>query len=70
MEHAQETGGPLIVARDQGAKLLEPAEKALDFVTLAVPVAVKAALRQVVFLLGMTTAAPITAPRVTTLLVS
>ena len=52
MKHSQKAAGGLVVARGQTAKLLEAAEKALDFIAVPVQVAVNHALDEAVFLAG------------------
>ena len=52
MKHSQKAAGGLVVARGQTAKLLEAAEKALDFIAVPVQVAVNDALDEAVFLAG------------------
>lgn len=48
MHHSQEAAGRFIVARGQPAELLEAAEKAFDFVAVAVEVAVNHALDEAI----------------------
>nr|WP_246289703.1 hypothetical protein [Hymenobacter terrestris] len=50
--HCQETAGCFIIARGQAAKLLEAAEKAFDFVAVAVQVAVNHALHEAILFAG------------------
>ena len=52
MKHSQKAAGGLVVTRGHAAKLLESAEKAPDFIAVPVPVAVKDALDEAVFLAG------------------
>ena len=52
MEHSQKTAGRLIVAGGQAPELLEAAEEALDFVAVAVQVAVNHPFCKAVFLAG------------------
>ena len=52
MKHSQKAAGGLVVARGQTAKLLEAAEKALDFIAVPAQVTVNFPFNETVFLAG------------------
>ena len=70
MDHSQEAAGRFFVAGGQPAKLLEAAEKAFNFVAVAVEVAVNKPRDFAVLLLGITTCAPKASTAATTAFVS